>query len=187
MQMSNVWQGGNVTFPAFTGERIYMREFTRESGLPADLERWQSTVDAMLEGVSAPGPIFLLVDQAEVRASNTHRRGGVHIDGDWIAEISAHGHRTSPAPRGVESDLLILASDVMGCAAYEGDFSGVPNEGGDFSHLDLSHMTRVEMEPGRVWAGSAMSMLHESVPLPRDCLRTVVRLNVKQGYRGPQA
>ena len=34
------------------------------------------------------------------------------------------------------------------------------------------------MEPGRVWAGEALSFLHESLPLQVHALRTLVRLNV---------
>lgn len=39
---------GNVQFPEFTRERVYMREFKKKEGLPFDLRRWQPTVDAML-------------------------------------------------------------------------------------------------------------------------------------------
>lgn len=184
MQVSSVRQGGTVSFPAYTGERVYMREFTRERGLPPDLARWQSTVDAMLEGVDAPGPIFLMVDQAEVQASHTHRRGGVHIDGEWRPELNEHRHSFIPRPRACDSDLLILASDVMGCIAYEGLYSGHAQDGGDCSHLDLSGLTAVDMEPGRVWSGCSMTMLHASAPMRRDCRRTVVRLNVKRGLQG---
>lgn len=201
-------QLGRVSFPEFTGERVYMHEFTKKGGLPKHLQRWQDTVDAMLEGVTAEGPIFLMVDQAPVQACATHRRPGMHIDGIWEPGISAHqpapSHRTSPPPthrtlpRHVtptrlpqhftsppmhlmrdEDELLILASDVLGCAAYEGEWHDTPGVGGDCSHFDRHGLHRVDMEPGIAWAGDAMSMLHESIPVDRNCLRTVVRLNVK--------
>lgn len=179
MPLSTVQQRGPVGFPAFTGECVYMREFTRAAGVPVDLARWQPTVDAMLDGVDAEGPIFLMVDQAHVRASQYQRRPGVHIDGDWLPSVQAHGtgpgrHRTQPSPRGVDAEAIILASDVLGCAAYVGGFEGEPAHGGGCSHLDVSRMRRVELAPGQT-----MSMLHESIPVHRDCLRTVVRLNVK--------
>lgn len=180
MQISSVKRRGRVAFPAFTGERVYMREFTKAAGLPADLRRWQDTVDAMLDGVDASGPIYLMVDQGVVRSGVTHRRPGVHVDGYWIPRLQAHGggggqHRTNGA---AEMETLAIASDVLGCAAYVGPFDGIPGVGGDCAHIDLCGMQRVEMEPGHVWMGHTLHMLHESLPVPRDCLRTVVRLNV---------
>lgn len=184
MQLSTVQQRGAVSFPAFTGERIYMREFRKESGLPADLVRWQPTVDAMLDGVDAAGPIFLMVDQRQVFAAQTHRRPGVHVDGHWLPCVQAHGHglgrhTVPPRPRSLEPEALIPASDVLGCAAFVGEYEGEPAIDGDCSHLDLSGLQRVEMEPGLAWAGHTMTMLHESTPVSKDCFCTVVRLNVK--------
>ena len=219
MQVSNVQQRGAVPFPAFTGERVYMREFTKASGLPADLTRWQDTVDAMLDGVDTSGPIFLMVDQAPVRMATTQRRPGLHVDGYWHPALQAHGggggghssrpaepvgghrhnsggHRGAPTPEpaapgahrggggghlhgGDYAETLILASDVLGCAAYVGAFDGQPGEGGDCAHVEASGLLRVDMEPGCAWAGHTLHMLHESQPVRRDCLRTVVRLNVR--------
>ncbi len=180
MQLSNVQQRGRVAFPEFTGERIYMREFTKAGGLPRDLARWQETVDAMLDGVDAPGPIFLMVDQSRVIAGNAQRRPGLHVDGYWNPSIQAHGggghggHKIS----GEATEALILASSVLGGCGYVGQFSGQAGDGGDCEHIGRDGLLRVEMEPGRVWAGHALTMLHESIPVRRDALRTLVRLNV---------
>lgn len=177
MQLSTVQKRGSVVFPAFTGERVYMREFNRKDGLPPDLARWQPTVDAMLDGIEAPRRIFLMVDQAEVSASSMHRRGGVHVDGYWQAEMGDHGHRIFLTPRGVQPETLLLASDVLGW--YVGEFEGHPAAGGDCSKLDISGLERVEMAPGFVWAGCATGLLHESIAVRQTCRRTVVRLNVQ--------
>lgn len=181
MQVSAVQERGRVGFPAFTGERIYMREFTKAKGLPGDLARWQPTVDAMLDGVETEGSIFIMVDQAPVRQQRTQRRPGLHVDGHWDPALYAHGHGGKRIGS-VESEALILASDTLGCAAYVGAYEGQPGSGGDCSHIDTSGLLRVEMEPGRVWAGDTLQMLHEAIPVRRDCLRTVVRLNVR-GWR----
>lgn len=88
---------GSVRFPAFNKERHYMRPFTQAEGLPKDLRHWQTTVDQMLLGVDAPGPIYIMIDQSEVRAGAAQRRPGVHIDGYWNPGLSAHdsgGHVT---------------------------------------------------------------------------------------------
>lgn len=83
MLQSVMQKVGPVDFPAFTAERIYMREFRLETGLPEDLKRWQPTVDQMLVGVDTDGPIYLMVDQKFVAATTTHRRPGLHVDGYW--------------------------------------------------------------------------------------------------------
>ncbi len=102
---SLIEQRAAVMFPEYTGERVYMREFFKNDGLPSDLLRWQPTVDAMLDGVDSDGPIYIMIDQGIVRSGNTHRRPGMHIDGYWnpgatrygsYRMISASGHRSDP-------------------------------------------------------------------------------------------
>lgn len=96
MRTSYVQERGEVEFPEFTGERIYMREFKQAAGLPSDLARWQPTVDQMLYGIKTKYPIYLMVDQSIVEAGQSQRRPGVHIDGIWFAKEKMHGeHRTT--------------------------------------------------------------------------------------------
>ncbi len=192
---SQVKQGGKVSFPEFTGERIYMRAFTKAGGLPSDLKRWQDTVDQMLDGVDALGPIYLMVDQAPVRTGLTQRRPGVHVDGYWDPGLQCHPqdqgghahvpsrHKPTPSHRtrhtfGLPTDeSLILAANVLGCVGYVGGVYGTPGQGGDCSAIDVSDMERVEFAPGTAWRGHTARMLHESIPVSKYCLRTVVRLN----------
>lgn len=199
--LSIVKQGGDVSFPAFMGERVYMHEFTKRDGLPESLSRWQPTVDAMLNGVDTDGPIYLMVDQKVVKAGVTHRRPGMHIDGYWIPAQQCHGvgggrHSTEEleeelrrrregshyTPRHCTSgnwpnESIILASNVAACKGLVGEYSGVIGEGGDCSHLDLSGLTELLMQPNKVYVGN-VTFLHESLPVLADCERTVVRLNV---------
>ena len=101
--------GGNVSFPAFTGERVHMQKFHMQKGLPPHLVRWQDTVDSMLQGVDTDNPIFIMIDQGHVRAGGLHRRPRPHIDGYWIEGIGAHGpseggrHVPEPIPTGRHS------------------------------------------------------------------------------------
>ena len=37
----------NVPFPAFTGERIYMRKIFKDKKLPDDLRRWQKSWESI--------------------------------------------------------------------------------------------------------------------------------------------
>lgn len=178
---------GPVQFPANTGERVYMLPFTKRNGLPKSLSRWQDTVDAMLRNVDSKDQIYLMIDQGVVKAGHTHRRSGPHIDGNWIPAINSHGTgdggggRHCPVPKHMHVDLepegLILASDVCASCAYLGEIEGIPGEGGDCSHLDLTHAQRIPLQAGLAYAGN-VTMVHESLPVESDCQRTLVRLNV---------
>lgn len=210
---------GQVQFPEFRGERIYMHEFYQNEGLPEQFAHWQGTVDAMLSHIDTNQPIYLMVDQAVVKAGEFHRRPGMHVDGYWMAghgghRISAHGgsghggywrsdrpshgghpthggngggHRSTPrhsagkngwdvidfsAPEGI-----ILASNVAACVGYVGQYDEQSlGHGGDASHI-RGQFDRIELEANRVYAGN-VGMLHETVAVKNDCMRTVVRLNV---------
>lgn len=206
--ISHVIEMGKVQFPAFLAERVYMREFRLETGLPSDLKRWQPTIDQMLAGVDTDGPIYLMVDQGHVRANTSHRRPGAHVDGYWIAghqrhggghSMSAHGgsgHGSQPRPSHQGSpkhgasasgswvdcdfsmpEATILASDVSASRAFVGEFYGAPGEGGDCSLLDLSQLAEVRLQAGVAYAGN-VTMIHESLPVACDTVRTLVRLTV---------
>lgn len=187
---------GTVDFPIHTMERVYMKEFRKETGLPQELRRWQPTIDQMLSEVDTDGPIYLMIDQGLVKANTTHRRKGVHIDGYWIPELQAHGgggsHRThihtaagrwenTPQWNTTSEDwpdeAIILASSVSASAAYLGEWDGEIKEGGDCSHLDLSNLQRLALQANKIYAGN-VTMLHESTPVMKDVLRSLVRLNV---------
>lgn len=183
----------NVSFPIHTMERVYMQEFYKEKGLPDNLSRWQHTVDSMLQDVDTDGPIYIMIDQGIVKAGSSHRRPGVHIDGYWVPQMQCHsgpgGHIHAKNKGYWDGDYwkhskldwpdeaIILASDVKACAAYSGSWEGEIGEGGDCSSVDVSKLNRVELLPNVVYAGN-VTMLHESLPISTDVLRTLVRLNV---------
>ena len=184
--LSYVEQRGKVNFPEFTGERVYMKEFYKEKGLPSELSRWQNTVDSMLEGVETDGPIYLMIDQGVVKGGTSQRRGGLHVDGYWNPRISAHGgteHFGSWKTGGwvncdfKDKEALILASSLTAARGYQGIWEGSCGEGGDCSHINTSNLKEVVMHSGNIYAGN-VTMLHESLPVAEDCIRTLVRLNV---------
>lgn len=53
------------------------------------------------------------------------------------------------------------------------------NKGGEMWQTWYTVNDFGDLVPNRAWLGEAISMLHESIPVERDCFRTVVRLNVK--------
>lgn len=177
---------GPVPFPEHTGERVYMRRFLPSEGLPADLKRWQSTVSAMLEGVEATGPCFLMVDQGEVEKGHLHRRAGLHVDLNWIETAGWSDGWRPPASqwdggwkRG-GSQGIFLATDVLGARALVGDFDqALIGQGGDSEAVRRAGLVPVELEAGFTWKGDACALLHESIPVAKSGPRTVVRLHVE--------
>lgn len=183
MRVSSVKRLGQVPFPSFTGERVYMQHFTKTGGLPSNLARWQDTVDAMLGDIECAGPIYLMIDQAFVAAGVPNRRPGLHVDGRWCATAGAHRHSMDEQHYSTEDELaspqgIILASSHLGCRAFTGEYSGSPKDDGDCSHITTYGLDVVDLEPGYAWVGDSMRMLHESIPLSMAVSRTVVRLNV---------
>lgn len=189
MRTSELFAGSAVVFPAFAGERVYMREFMPGRDLPPDLERWQPTVDAMLRGVRSTGPAFLMIDQAEVLPGSCHRRPGLHMDGYWHSGISVHGPSPSPAHRPAPAPLpghvfaagareaLIIAADVEGCEAFEGEWDGSPGPGGDCEGVSVDQLKRQRLRAGVAWIGETGALLHSAIPLSTRTRRTVVRIN----------
>lgn len=208
--LSSVKEGAVVThFPLFTGERVYMREFWKELRLPIELRRWQSTVDQMLMGVDTGRPMYLMIDQSELKAGQVHRRPGVHLDGYWVAGHSPQpggshtprhapvepvhsprpSHWATPDPKHPgkfvlswedasfeEPEAIILASNVEGCRGFVGEFDGPIRDGGDASEVDISGLAEVQLEAHQTYIGN-VSFLHESLPFPEACKRTLVRIN----------
>lgn len=73
----------------------------------------------------------------------------------------------------------MLAADCFGTRFYLGEFEESEEwNGGDYGHLDLGRFKIVDAEPGVVAAGHTLTMLHDTVPAPFDCKRTLVRLNI---------
>lgn len=175
---SDVRQLAPVPFPEFLSERIYMVPFLRRDGLPAELTRWQPTVDAMLGDRPIDGTIYLMIDQGHVEPGVSHRRPGLHVDGYW----SSAGHGPKHQHRGACDQSIVLASDAPGGVGYVGDYEGEPGPGGEY-RLDTTQLRRVELTPGFAWAGHALHFLHESVPAPVAQNRTLVRLNVPYLFR----
>jgi len=180
---------GEVNFPEFCGERIYMVPFRKSAPLPKSLTRWQSTVDMMTAHIDHDGPMYLMCDQGKVYAGQAHRRPGLHVDGNWIAEISDHYHPPTHFHPGYWKDgggrwndaytpeTILLASDVSACAGYSGEFNAPIGKGGEYSMTFSDSLERSVFKAHRCYAGN-VTMLHESLPVPIDCLRTVVRINI---------
>jgi hypothetical protein len=60
---------------------------------------------------------------------------------------------------------------------YVGPWDGPIGAGGDCADADLLGTIPVMLDAHRVYRGN-VTMVHETMAVPEDCFRTVVRLNV---------
>lgn len=185
--LSSVKKLGQITFPEYKGDRVYMRPFFKRNGLPVEFKRWQSTVDQMLDGIETNDLIYLMIDQTFVKAGQAQRRPGLHIDGYW--DGGKHSSHTSKPPNhhsGSTSwgnstfrdpEAIILASNVYASRGFNGYYEGPIKEMGDCSHVIVGDLKEVLLEPNIAYCGN-VTFLHESLPVKEDCFRTLVRLNL---------
>ena len=172
-------------FPRFKAEMLYMVPFTRES-IPECAQRWTGVIKDMLYNVNHDGTMFLMVDQAELKAGQIHRRPGVHVDGYWSGD-NHRGHvpRAGAVDVGnpwtrvdlTSPEAILLASDVEGSRFFTGRYENRIRNGGDASQVSLDGCEVHTGKPKWIYAGNA-AMLHESTPVAQDCRRTVVRINI---------
>lgn len=175
---SEIKIGGNVAFPDNKKERVYMHPFFQKEGLPVHLFRWQKTVDQMLVGINTNNPIYLMIDQGFVNKGQSQRRPGLHVEGNWnnplrMHRVPRHGHDD------YSTEMIILASDVIGCRALSGDFVGAPSSGGQCNHINVTKAKEHIFEPFKIYKGN-VTMIHESLPLQYNSHRTLVRLNIPE-------
>lgn len=169
--------GDRVTFPTSTDAvRLYMRPFikdvqTGEVLLPSDCVDFLTTVEQMLAGIVTKETMFLMVDRAYVKAGQTHRRPGAHVDGNWIAADDDKEFRE------MYPETIILASDVAGCVGHRGKYADRIGKGGQCDSVNFDKLERVIMKPNRAYLGNVY-MIHESIPVTKTCVRTLIRINV---------
>lgn len=178
-------------WPVVKNQRIYMQEFTQKAGLPNGMKIWQPIVDEMLFGIETDGPIYLMVDQGNVKRGQTLRRPGPHIDGHWVPGKYAHGNpspgHSNPPDRHQQpgrhclpydgKELILLTSNFYGCDALVGEYEGEFGEGGECGGMMWKGMFREKMRDNHIYTGDVYTV-HEAIPSLAEGHRTVVRLNV---------
>lgn len=203
---SNLRQLGRVSFPEFTGERAYMVPFIKT--LPAHLARWQPTVDQMLDGLDVPGTCFFMLDQGVVEAGGTHRRGGLHVDGNWLAELRCHGEQPPYSPPGHGHQPPPQRPHHAHAGSWDhpnptpgfkhrwhyqpeaivlaADVLGCVGYVGEFDGI-IGSGGECEADVSRmprvefepgISWAGNVTMLHEAIPLAERTARTVIRINV---------
>lgn len=169
------WGGDGVKVPYFwTGRNLHMFGFDPGDPILDEffLDYTSLVIDLCHAGGVETERAWLTIDEREVQANTSQRRGGAHVDGRYV-EAMLKWQQPSWNHEGGMS--LITASSVAGCRAYEGVFEGEPKSDGDLEHIRDQLGEGVVLAPNRAFLLSP-DCVHESMPLPQTVKRSFMRI-----------
>jgi hypothetical protein len=189
-----------VAFPRFIGLQVYMQKLK-----VADIIERRKTpvmyatmVSNMVKRACLPTDmeVFLTIDEREVKAGEAHRRGGAHVDGNYIYTWGRDGGGWLNGTPGriltpeqhaqqYQSPLggTIIASNYEGCDVWTGEVAGIPGQGGDCEHLrpQFDSLTKFRMKANRAYIGNSL-FIHQSMPLDSQVKRQLIRLTLAPNF-----
>lgn len=181
-----------INIPFYDGS-IKMLSFYLEdlSRIPA---QFKGLVEEMISGLPIKkGLAYFTVDGKLIKKGESHRRPGVHIDGNFLPsqgwdsggwKIGGGGKVLSESDHLIayESNTggLLIASTHPACKGWNGLFEGRPSTGGDCAHINITGNGFI-MNPNVIYYGNSQ-FLHESVPVDKDVHRTLVRITLPVDY-----
>lgn len=181
-----------IMLPSFRGDQVYMHAFEIDNpSLPKPYDRWAPVVEKMISKCSnIKGTAYLTIDEKLVRQNTSHRRGGPHVDGNYLYAWSDEGSGWLTGENGrmlseekhrdqycANTGGMLIVSSHEACKGWNGRIAGIPAQGGDCSRLDLSEMEEFMLSPNVVYWGNS-TFVHESLPVKQDVYRQLVRITL---------
>lgn len=185
-----------VQIPNFTGE-VKMLPFNLENLLEIP-SQFKELVSKMIEALPVKkGIAYLTLDGKFVEKGKTQRRGGVHIDGNFLPSLKwgdgggGNGWKVGEGGRilsSIEHKLsyesktggMLIASTYPACKGWNGEFEGKAYVGGDCTRLQGLDEGFV-LKPNTVYYGNSQ-FLHESLPIDKDVHRVLARITLPLDY-----
>lgn len=189
----------HVDFPKFKARQLYMAGMSLKTLGQQGLGAYESVVRTMLDCVDIRGSdrFFVTIDEKLIGRGQTQRRGGAHIDGNWIEPVSARFNKdwtNSPAryadtlpkwelpdriTNGDNIGGMLMAASESASVAWKGVVDGTPGEGGDCEHLrdQFTQLQVVPMLHNRVYLTNS-TCIHESLPVARPVKRQLIRITL---------
>lgn len=171
-----MWHPTGVDFPEFSGTRIMMMPVIIGSldGVPDNYAGLVNELFSMSENRFHGDIGYLTIDEKELKASETLRRAGLHVDGYYHGRCGAWG---GGGGWGSVGNGMLTVSSTPHCKAYLGMIDGEPESEGECDHLDLTGIQGEIFEANQVyWVDGAC--VHESMPVKEDTKRQFVRLSM---------
>ena len=172
-------------------ERHYMLPFTLNN-LNTLPQKWAEFVKSIKQYLPKfSGVAYLTVDQKVINHENKHhRRGGAHIDGNYIAQCWNTGWLNGKEGRQVRPEQhremyidkglgTILISDYPACQVWTQPINAESGIGGNCEHLrnELDNMPSFVIPKNHLYHISS-DCIHESLPIQEVTKRTLVRITL---------
>lgn len=171
---------GPVDLPDFSGIRVMMMPLILGMGdsIPPMLDRWRGTLAKLFDFCPQhKGQVgYLTIDEKHVKASTTHRREGLHVDGVLNGRAGGWGGGGGGG-WGASGTGMLTVSNPAGCRAWRGTFDGWPGNDGECDHLRDQLGDGELFKPNTCYWVDGLCV-HESVPMEKDVDRTFCRLSM---------
>jgi hypothetical protein len=199
MFSSKIIPVGHVKFPSiWTQGELYMHpiDLAQSLALPDRFNVFSEAVKTMLEHCPVKtGTAFVTIDQKTVQPGQSHRRGGPHVDGNFIfdwgnGDGGGNGWLTGGMGRYLPPEKhllqyasptggLLIASSFQACSAWLGTFNGIPLQGGNCEHLvdQLKTKQKLLLQENVVYLGNS-TCVHESLSVHQTVNRTLIRITL---------
>ena len=161
-------------------------------GLPSE---FKSIAFSMLKGMGLiAGKAFFTIHGKRLMKGQTLRRGGPHIDGIYeqhLMSFGGGGWKVGQDGPGINTKLhdrqycketggIILASNYEACLGWVGEYKGLPNTGGDCSHIALDEP--FQLKKNEVYYGNN-HFIHESLAVSDDVHRVFARITLPEDHQ----
>lgn len=188
---------GEITFPQFTGARVYMARNLAGHPLEGVPESYHAVIDQMLADAGIPEHtgFYVTIDEKFLKKTNKLRRGGVHIDGNYLFGWGGNGWLNGVPGRMLTEDQhrlqyqselggVIMASTFVACEGFIGTIDGSAGLGGDCEHLrdQLGKMESFWLKENVVYLGNS-TFVHEGHVVNEDTNRQLVRITLDTTYQ----
>lgn len=176
---SKFLEAGKVYLPKHSGTRVMMMPIVlgKIDSLPAHLEQYKPALRDLFEKCKQHhGQIgYLTIDEKDLKAGETHRRAGKHVDG--VHEGSCGGWGGGGGGWGSKGNGMLTVSNVPGCRAWNQTFDGEIGQDGECDKLAAQCEEGTLFQANTVYWVDGLCV-HESVPMERDTQRTFLRLSM---------
>lgn len=195
-------------------EGEFIQRFGNLSMLPFDLKDLNGihailrpTIEKMLQEITLrEGRGYLTIDAKEVKAGQSQRRPGAHIDGNFLDDMylrelrrvdpggwtqgGGNGWKVGEGGNTLTSEQhkqsycsdkggMLIMSTYPACKGWVGSFDDVAAIGGDCTHLNLNE--GFILKPNTVYYGNSQ-FIHESLPVDKNVFRIMMRITLPKDY-----
>lgn len=189
----------HVEFPKFKARQCYMVGMSLATLSQQGMGDYTEVIRNMMACVDIRGTerFFVTIDEQHLQPGQTQRRGGAHIDGNWIEPIGARFNKdwvnhpelqADTLPRWEQPELItdgnniggmLIAASEAASVAWKGIVDGTPNADGNCEHLrdQLTQLQVVPMLHNRVYLANS-TCIHESLPVQRPVKRQLIRITL---------